>query len=139
MTVSTTPKRQELEELLDWVSTCSFGASYDRCQRIATLARELLAHPSETQEREWLIWSNEHRAWWEPDRCGYTENVAEAGRYTLIEARAICTQRSWVDARHMPPETMIHEKDVACGTRGHVWVGTGDERVVCDECGVERK
>lgn len=26
-----------------------------------------------------------------------------------------------------------------CSQNGHVWVGTGDERVVCDDCGIERK
>ena len=39
--------RDELEELLQWLSTCSFGASYDKCQRIAVLVRERLAARSE--------------------------------------------------------------------------------------------
>jgi hypothetical protein len=38
----------------------------------------------------YLIWSNEHRAWWRPDRQGYTKRVADAGRYSEAEALEIC-------------------------------------------------
>lgn len=38
---------------------------------------------------ETLIWSNEHRAWWRPHRHGYTDNIAEAGRYEQAEAEQI--------------------------------------------------
>lgn len=30
---------------------------------------------------EFLIWSEEHRRWWKPGSRGYTDLVAEAGRY----------------------------------------------------------
>lgn len=38
----------------------------------------------------WIVWSNEHRAFWCPDRCGYTGLIEEAGRYTQQEAENIC-------------------------------------------------
>lgn len=38
----------------------------------------------------WLIWSNEHRAWWRPDCRGYTHRVEEAGRYTFEDALSKC-------------------------------------------------
>jgi hypothetical protein len=38
----------------------------------------------------WLIWSNEHGAWWNPIWSGYTFDVAQAGRYSLSEAKKIC-------------------------------------------------
>lgn len=41
--------------------------------------------------RVWLVWSNEHEAWWGPDLCGYYRDIGSAGRYTLEEARACCT------------------------------------------------
>lgn len=41
----------------------------------------------------WLVWSNEHAAWWGPKRCGYYWRVESAGRYTLAEALEICTLR----------------------------------------------
>lgn len=38
----------------------------------------------------WIIWSNEHRAFWRPNRCGYTTAIEAAGRYSKAEAEAIC-------------------------------------------------
>jgi hypothetical protein len=37
-----------------------------------------------------LIWSFEHRQWWRPNSVGYTFELAEAGRYPLLEALRIC-------------------------------------------------
>lgn len=45
------------------------------------------------QPREWLIWSNEHGAWWGPQRSGYTTEVNHAGRYTFEEADEIARAR----------------------------------------------
>lgn len=39
---------------------------------------------------EYLIWSNEHHAWWGPERSGYGRRIDDAGRYTRKEALAIC-------------------------------------------------
>jgi hypothetical protein len=38
----------------------------------------------------YLIWSNEHRAWWGPDMWGYTKGLANAGRYSREKALEIC-------------------------------------------------
>lgn len=38
---------------------------------------------------EYLIWSEEHGAWWRPARAGYTTSMAKAGRYTHKDALAI--------------------------------------------------
>ena len=40
---------------------------------------------------DYLIWSNEHGAWWGPDRCGYVARTADAGRYSPRQALQICT------------------------------------------------
>jgi hypothetical protein len=34
----------------------------------------------------YLIWSEEHGAWWSPDQNGYTRSIREAGRYSLEQA-----------------------------------------------------
>ncbi len=41
-------------------------------------------------EAPWIVWSNEHRAFWAPNRRGYTPRIEKAGRYTKVEAEAIC-------------------------------------------------
>lgn len=41
----------------------------------------------------WLVWSNEHAAWWGPNRCHYYTDVSAAGRYTLEEAMEISKVR----------------------------------------------
>jgi hypothetical protein len=40
-------------------------------------------------EREWVIWSFEHDAWWGPGEWGYVRELAAAGRYTEMRARKI--------------------------------------------------
>jgi hypothetical protein len=44
---------------------------------------------AEGGEVNYLIWSNEHGAWWGPGEHGYVHDVAEAGRYTVKRAEAI--------------------------------------------------
>lgn len=39
--------------------------------------------------KPWLVWSEEHGAWWKPGRRGYTRSIREAGRYSLDEAADI--------------------------------------------------
>jgi hypothetical protein len=38
----------------------------------------------------WLIWSDEHGAWWMSGKSGYTRDLQRAGRYSLEEATEIC-------------------------------------------------
>lgn len=38
---------------------------------------------------KYLIWSEEHGAWWRPNNHGYTQSMKQAGRYTYEQARAI--------------------------------------------------
>lgn len=39
-----------------------------------------------------LIWSTKTKAWWKPEKQGYTLHWPEAGRYTEDEAREIVTR-----------------------------------------------
>ena len=41
------------------------------------------------ESADYLVWSNEHRAWWGPNNCGYSTSLAFAGRYTRSDALAI--------------------------------------------------
>ena len=46
----------------------------------------------------YLIWSFKHGQWWYSNRCGYTENFAEAGRYSKSEAGEIATDSVMCDS-----------------------------------------
>jgi hypothetical protein len=41
----------------------------------------------------WLVWSNEHAAWWGPNGCHYFADISSAGRYTLEKAIEISGRR----------------------------------------------
>jgi hypothetical protein len=60
----------------------------------------------------YLIWSNEHRAWWRPNKCGYTVHLAVAGRYSHDEALRICrnARDGWMPGEP-PPEIPVREDD----------------------------
>lgn len=38
----------------------------------------------------YVVWSNEHRAWWGPNRAGYCTSLDQAGRYSREAALSIC-------------------------------------------------
>jgi hypothetical protein len=58
----------------------------------------------------WLIWSNEHRAWWKPDGYGYTTLTQRAGFYTKTDAERIVAQANIVP-RNPPNEVMVLAPD----------------------------
>jgi hypothetical protein len=61
--------------------------------------------------KEWfLIWSNEHRAWWMPGSRGYTTLADRAGRYTREQALSICNGANYGwDEDTLPNELPILE------------------------------
>lgn len=50
-----------------------------------------MTESNNTDERDYVIWSNEHTAWWAPNECGYRSRLSDAGRYDREEALRICT------------------------------------------------
>lgn len=60
----------------------------------------------------YLIWSNEHRAWWGPKSCGYTKAASRAGRYGREEAIYICSHaRDGWSTGDIPSEVPVLEAD----------------------------
>lgn len=57
------------------------------------MTSEAMTPPPAEKVADWLIWSNEHRCWWRPDRRGYTNSIEAAGRYTFAEALSQCDVR----------------------------------------------
>lgn len=50
----------------------------------------------------YLIWSDEHKAWWAPDGCGYVQTVREAGRYDAENAARIIANDIMHEERLVP-------------------------------------
>lgn len=58
----------------------------------------------------YLIWSNEHRAWWRGNRHGYTTRTDRAGQFSFEEARTICENANRYDQPlDKRPSTGINE------------------------------
>ncbi len=76
-----------------------------------TLAAEQL---KEDSANSYLIWSNEHVAWWRPNSCGYTVHINAAGRYSREKALEICKGANYgfyQDDGENPNEIPVLEKD----------------------------
>lgn len=55
----------------------------------------------------WLIWSNQHNAYWGPGSCGYTRDVDKAGRYSTANAARICESANAYRGNKLPHEIMV--------------------------------
>lgn len=67
-----------------------------------------------TDHEVYLVWSNEHRAWWRPNRMGYTNSTKAAGRYSRQEALEISRwgRDGWRQHDVLPDELPIRLADV---------------------------
>ena len=70
---------------------------------------------------DYLIWSNEHGAWWGHGRAGYVGRLMQAGRYSRAEALDICTNAipGTSTVLGMLPELPVREEDVLVMLRRH--------------------
>lgn len=62
-------------------------------------------------ETPWVVWSNEHMAWWRPNRCGYCADIRGAGIYTEAEAKACEPLRGEPAPNGKPAEVAISLAD----------------------------
>ena len=75
----------------------------------------------------WLVWSNEHGAWWGPGGCGYTRIIERAGRYGIKEADQICN-----DANEYLPKGKTHEVRVLSPEGADILLNGVIDRIVKD-------
>lgn len=61
---------------------------------------------------DYLIWSNEHRAWWKGGEAGYTTRISEAGHYTRGRAIEICSNALFGSKPGLPNELPVSIDDV---------------------------
>ncbi len=80
---------------------------------------------------KYLIWSNEHSAWWMPRQEGYTTHWLKAGVYTEAEAINICRSATMGCKVVLPPPEMMYPvPGLPIDSRpsdGMSIVGSGDE------------
>lgn len=71
---------------------------------------------------KYLIWSSYHRAWWRPERSGYTTHLASAGRYYREDALRICAlARDGWGGQEVPMELPVPEADaLECAHRFNI-------------------
>jgi hypothetical protein len=82
-------------------------------QRIEELELQI-ATATAAQADLWLVWSNEHGAWWGPNESGYYTDIRSAGRYTKEKAMECADSRSHTKGK-LPPEVIISERDAMEG------------------------
>lgn len=70
-----------------------------------TMAEAYLSVLGRITSGGWLVWSNEHEAWWGPNRAGYYTDINSAGRYSLSEAESCARTRSQEDGE--PPTEVV--------------------------------
>lgn len=67
---------------------------------------------------KYLIWSNEHKAWWGENSRGYSNNIEYAGRYTSEEAVRICNGANYGWNENTNPEELPIAEEVAILLKG---------------------
>src|SRR4051812_5202005 len=65
-------------------------------------------------ELMYLIWSNEHQAWWMPNHSGYTTISERAGRYTKAQAEQICNGANYGWDEERNPNELPVDEEIAC-------------------------
>jgi len=83
---------------------------YEKCETCDNDATHsgicLCVECSKVITEPWLIWSNEHKAWWKPHVNGYTPFRSEAGTYSYKEALQIVAQAN-IACGDIPNETIV--------------------------------
>lgn len=90
------------------------------------------------QTTEWVVWSEEHSAWWAPGEHGYTNSLRRAGRYSEARAKAIAADAN----RYLKPDD-LHEvalpdpmgRVIVCEACGSDGAAAWHAAHVCRRCG----
>lgn len=86
-------------------------------------------------DRNWVIWSTLHSAWWGPDRGGYfTSLVGGAGLYTEAEAKEIADRSDASNPAVAEPLSKYAETVRTYARRAGEMVAALDPVAICDFC-----
>lgn len=101
------------DSLVSVIITVDLEEAIDSGSLDAPAAAEVPIDQDESLDNIWLVWSNEHMAWWRPSSAGYTSDIEQAGHYRLEEAIRCSNSRS--PGRH--PSEIPVRLDVALKIR----------------------
>lgn len=106
----------EISRALDWLEQWQDKLAMADCHAQLVLFRDAVAEFAATgapwlQGGRYLIWSNEHRAWWCPAGKGYTTKLIEAGWFDHAEAVKICA-KALVGSTAIPNELPVPIADM---------------------------
>lgn len=84
---------------------------------LPNIDREAAAGP------KYLVWSNEHTAWWRENSQGYTYEITYAGRYSREEAMRICKGANYgfMQQEENPDEIPVLEADALETMQAKPW------------------
>ncbi len=105
------------EDFQGWQVECSscgaMGPMNNATEADAIAVWNTASLPAASEGEKYLVWSNEHSAWWGPDCAGYTRIIANAGRYDRAKALSIAGTRDggWHVRKGNPDEIAIPEQD----------------------------
>jgi len=57
-------------------------------------------------QADYLIWSNQHRAWWKANSMGYAVDIIHAGIYSHAATMDICTGANIAYSGKKPPDEL---------------------------------
>jgi len=102
------PARSGPDRELWQYRSCFHELRYDRKQRAGVKYEAHYVLEDQHSGTMFLIWSNEHNAWWMPNEAGYTQSKKKAGRYCFAEACGIVAGANRFIKDSQPPnEAMV--------------------------------
>lgn len=102
-----------LDHLEDWNDRLSRPDCAEQLEKVLQEMSAFIVRMTGTAPAtgRYLIWSNEHRAWWRPYRDGYTRRLLDAGWYDHGTAIAICVQ-AIASSKELPNEVPVALADM---------------------------
>ena len=109
VTLTPTEQKQLSEEVHEHLELWRAARDYEKAAHKRTLETytALRSRPEDRRDAGWwAVWSHEHQGYWPASRCGYVQELRQAGHFTFDEACKIVRQGNY-GMGTAPEETMM--------------------------------